>query len=115
MRNYREDFFDFYNHFVNDSIFQLERLHRPLSFVTVDHEDEFQILETTLDEGQWFSFRPPMLKERLTIVHYGQKEMPDANQKIIEFKGFGNGFSNTLYFEYHGGKWILMKFEDLSD
>ena len=57
----------------------------------------------------------PMLKERLTNVHYGQKEMPDTNQKIIEFKGFGNGFSNTLYFEYHGGKWILMKFEDLSD
>ena len=113
--NGREDFFDFYNHFVNDSIFQLERLHRPLSFVTVDPEDEFQILETTLDEGQWFSFRPPMLKERLTNVHYGQKEMPDTNQKIIEFKGFGNGFSNTLYFEYHGGKWILMKFEDLSD
>ena len=113
--NGREDFFDFYNHFVNDSIFQLERLHRPLSFVTVDPEDEFQILETTLDEGQWFSFRPPMLKERLTNVHYGQKEMPDTNQKIIEFKGFGNGFSNTLYFEYHGGKWILMKFEDLTD
>lgn len=56
-----------------------------------------------------------MLKERLTNVHYGQEEVADTDQKIIEFKGFGNGFSNTLYFEYRGGKWMLMKFEDLSD
>jgi hypothetical protein len=111
----REDFFDFYAHFANDSVFQRERLHDPLGFVTVDPEDEFQILETTLDEGQWFSFRPPLLKERLTNVHYGQKEVADTDRKIIEFKGFGNGFSNTLYFEYRNGKWMLMKFEDLSD
>lgn len=111
----REDFFDFYNRFANDSVFQRERLHDPLGFVTVDPEDEFQILETTLDEGQWFSFRPPLLKERLTNVHYGQKEVADTDRKIIEFKGFGNGFSNTLYFEYRNGKWMLMKFEDLSD
>ena len=47
----KEDFFDFYYRFANDSVFQSERLANPLSFVTVDPEDEFQILETTLDEG----------------------------------------------------------------
>ena len=111
----KEDFFDFYYRFANDSVFQSERLANPLSFVTVDPEDEFQILETTLDEGQWFSFRPPLMKERLTNVHYGQEAVPDTDTKIIEFKGFGNGFSNTLYFEYQGGEWWLMQFEDLSD
>ena len=111
----REDFFDFYYRFANDSVFQSERLANPLSFVTVDPEDEFQILETTLDEGQWFSFRPPLMKERLTNVHYGQEAVPDTDTKIIEFKGFGNGFSNTLYFECQGGEWWLMQFEDLSD
>ena len=111
----REDFFDFYFRFANDSVFQGERLADPLSFVTVDPEDEFQILETTLDEGQWFSFRPPLLKERLTNVHYGQEAVPDTDSKIVEFKGFGNGFSNTLYFECRGGEWILKQFEDLSD
>ena len=40
----REDFFDFYFRFANDSVFQGERLADPLSFVTVDPEDEFQIL-----------------------------------------------------------------------
>lgn len=111
----KEDFFDFYFRFANDSIFQSRRLRRPLKFITADPEDEFQILETTLDEGQWFSFRPPLLKERLTNVHYGQEAVPDPDSKIIEFKGFGNGFSNTLYFECRRGEWKLIKFEDLSD
>lgn len=110
-----EDFYDFYFRFANDSTFQAERLRDPLSFVTVDPDDEFQVLETTLEEGQWFAFRPPLLKERLTNVHYGQSEQSASNSKIIEFKGFGNGFSNTLYFERKNGQWRLDKFEDLSD
>lgn len=110
-----EDFFDFYGRFSSDTIFQGKRLHEPLAFVTVDPDDEFQILETTLDDGQWFSFRPPLLQGKLTNVHYGQREEVDSNTKIIEFKGFGNGFSNTLYFERRNGLWKLMKFEDLSD
>mgnify|MGYP002232261648 FL=1 len=41
----KEDFFEFYERFANDSVFQLSRLHEPLKFVTADPEDEFQILE----------------------------------------------------------------------
>lgn len=111
----KEDFFDFYTRFANDSIFQAERLRSPLSFVTADPDDEFQILETTLEDGQWFAFRPPLMKERLTNIHYGQRESSDSNTKIIDFKGFGNGFCNTLYFERKNGQWRLDKFEDLSD
>lgn len=111
----KEDFLDFYKRFSCDSVFQSERLSDPLAFVTADPEDEFQILETTLDEGQWFAFRPPMMKERLTNVHYGQPEKKDSDRKIMEFKGFGNGFSNTLYFVRRHGLWRLVKFEDLSD
>lgn len=110
-----EDFLSFYEHFASDSVFQRERLHKPLLFVTADPEDEFQILETTLDEGQWFAFRPPMMKDKLTNVRYGQKETMESETKIVEFKGFGNGFSNVLYFERRNGIWKLMKFEDLSD
>mgnify|MGYP000040150511 CR=1 FL=1 len=35
--------------------------------------------------------------------------------KVVEFKGFGNGFSNTLYFERRENIWQLIRFEDLSD
>lgn len=111
----KENFLTFYENFARDSVFQRSRLHNPLTFVTSDPEDEFQILETTLDEGQWFAFRPPMMKDRLTNVHYGQSENKDSDIKIVEFKGFGNGFNNTLYFKRHNGIWKLMEFEDLSD
>ena len=110
-----ENFFDFYTRFANDSIFQLERIQEPLAFVTVDPEDDFQILETVLNKGQWFSFCPPLLKERLTDIHYGQKDDPESDLKIIEIKGFGNGFNNTLYFRKINGIWKLIRFEDLSD
>lgn len=110
-----ENFYAFYERFSQDSVFQRQRLRRPLAFVTSDPEDEFQILETTLDEGQWFTFRPPIMKARLTNVHYGQPEATDSKYKIVEYKGFGNGFSNVLYFERKGGVWKLTKFEDLSD
>ncbi|HJH63324.1 MAG TPA: DUF4348 domain-containing protein [Bacteroides mediterraneensis] len=111
----KEDFYAFYERFSRDSLFQQERLHDPLKFVTADPEDEFQILETTLEQGQWFAFRPPMMKGRMTNVHYGQPENIHSDYKVVEFKGFGNGFSNTLYFERYGGEWKLMRFEDLSD
>lgn len=110
-----EDFLDFYERFSRDSVFQRNRLHYPLLFVTSDPEDEFRILETTLDVGQWFAFRPPMMRDSLTNVHYGQPENKTSKHKIIEFKGFGNGFNNTLYFECRKGIWKLTKFEDLSD
>ncbi len=111
----KEDFYTFYERFSRDSVFQQERLHDPLKFVTADPDDEFQILETTLEQGQWFAFRPPMMKGRMTNVHYGQPENMSSDYKVVEFKGFGNGFSNTLYFERYGGVWKLMRFEDLSD
>ena len=110
-----ENFYDFYHRFASDSIFQSERLSEPLLFSTVDPEDEFSVLETTLEKGQWFAFRPPMPTEKLTNIRYGQKETEESNTKIVEFKGLGNGLSNTLYFRRVHGKWKLYKFEDLGD
>ena len=114
-----EDFFSFYERFSTDSIFQRERLQEPLSFITADPEDDFEILETTLDPGQWFAFRPPLLQGWLSNVHYGQPQSVHSDHKILEIKGFGNGFNNTLYFELRKQKgenlWKLMEYEDLSD
>lgn len=111
----REDFFDFYARFANDSVFQLSRLHHPLKFVTADPEDEFQILETILEPGQWLAFQPELPREFLTNVNYGQHKTQHSRTKVIEIKGFGNGFNNTLYFECRHGEWKLVQFEDLSD
>ena len=111
----QETFVDFYTRFVEDSVFQTERIHDPLLFVTADPEDEFQIVETTLEKGQWFAFCPPLPRHGLTNIHYGQSNMPSSPVKILELKGLGNGFSNVLHFHCRKGLWKLMKFEDLSD
>ena len=111
----QEKFLDFYARFVEDSVFQAERLRDPLLFVTADPDDEFQIVETTLEAGQWFAFRPPMPRKELTNIHYGQTNGPNSSVKIVELKGFGNGFSIVLHFHRRQGIWKLVKLEDLSD
>ncbi len=111
----KEDFYEFYQRFVTDSVFQASRLHEPLRFVAPDPEDEFQIMETILEPGQWFAFQPVLPREVLTNVNYGQNDDINSNTKVIEMKGFGNGFNNTLYFRRYRGEWKLVQFEDLSD
>lgn len=113
--NENESFVDFFNRFVNDSIFQSQRIVEPLAFVTTDPDDDFSILETTLELNQWYAFMPPMPKDRLTNINYGQNVSEDSRYKVLAIKGIGNGFSNTLYFQRFGNEWKLYKFEDLSD
>jgi hypothetical protein len=111
----QEDFYEFYERFANDSLFQAERVADPLPFVAPDPDDEFQILETTIQKSQWFTFQPQLPTEFLTNVNYGQRLDKNSRTRIIELRGFGNGFSNTLYFRCRNGEWKLTKFEDLSN
>ena len=109
-----EDFINFFYHFASDSLFQSRRVSNPLIFVTSDPDDDFSILETTIDHNQWFAFRPSLPVERLSNINYGQSNDWDSSTKILALKGVGNGFSNLLYFRKETGKWILYKFEDTS-
>ena len=111
----QEDFYEFYERFANDSLFQAERVADPLPFVAPDPDDEFQILETTIQKEQWFTFQPKLPNEYLTNVNYGQRLNQNSRTRIIELRGFGNGFSNTLYFRCRNGVWRLTRFEDLSN
>lgn len=111
----QEDFYEFYERFANDSLFQAERVVDPLPFVTPDPEDEFQILETIIQKEQWFTFQPNLPNEYLTNINYGQRLERNSRTRIIELRGFGNGFNNTLYFRCRNGEWRLTRFEDLSN
>jgi len=111
----QEDFYEFYVRFANDSLFQAERVADPLPFVAPDPDDDFQILETTIQKSQWFTFQPKLPNEYLTNVNYGQRLNHDSRTRIIELRGFGNGFSNTLYFRCRNGEWKLTRFEDFSN
>lgn len=109
-----ENFVDFFGRFASDSIFQSQRIHEPLAFVTTDPDDDFSILETTLDLNQWFAFKPTLPVDKLSNINYGQKNSDNSSLKILALKGVGNGFSNILYFQRREGAWELYKFEDTS-
>ena len=113
--NGQEDFYEFYERFANDSLFQAERVVDPLPFVAPDPDDDFNILETTIQKEQWFAFQPKLPGEFLTNVNYGQRLDGNSRPRVIELRGFGNGFSNTLYFRCRNGEWKLTRFEDLSN
>lgn len=109
-----EDFITFYTRFVTDSIYQSRHIREPLVYITIDPDDEFSILETTLDLNQWYAFRPVLPVERLSNINYGQQNDDNATTKIMKVNGIGNGYSNIFYFRKRGGRWELYKYEDTS-
>lgn len=114
-KNESEDFVEFFDRFATDSLFQSQRIRQPLQFVTTDPDDDFSILETTLDSNQWFAFKPTLPTDKLSNINYGQQMDSRSAYKILALKGIGNGFSNILYFQRRGdGEWELYKFEDTS-
>ncbi|WP_298109917.1 DUF4348 domain-containing protein [uncultured Bacteroides sp.] len=109
-----EDFVDFYARFVTDSVYQSKHIHTPLKFITIDPDDEFSILETTLDLNQWYAFRPILPTDRLSNINYGQKNEDQSTTKILKVNGIGNGYSTVFYFRKKRGEWELYKYEDTS-
>ncbi|MGL5958388.1 MAG: DUF4348 domain-containing protein [Phocaeicola sp.] len=109
-----ESFYSFYYQFATDSVFQKRSLATPLVFTTTSSDDEFEVIDTFMDYEQWLTYCS-VLPPFLTNVNYGQSLKSDARTKIVELKGFGNGFNNTLYFEKKGKTWKLVKYEDLGD
>ena len=109
-----EDFVEFYTHFVTDSLYQARHIHTPLQFITIDPDDEFSILETTLDLNLWYAFSPMLPENRLSNINYGQENTDRSDTKILKVNGIGNGYSNLFYFRKRAGEWELYKYEDTS-
>ena len=108
------DFIAFYTRFATDSLFQQKHIAPRLQFVTIDPDDEFSILETTLDAGQWTAFSPQLPKERLSNIDYGQHISSQSHTRILKINGIGNGYSNLFYFRRQGESWELYRYEDTS-
>ncbi len=107
-------FLSFYGRFANDSIYQLEHVANPIEFVTLDPDDEFSILETTMGVSQWFAFRPELPTDKLTNINYGQANNDRSRMKILKVNGFEDGSCIILYFRKRGNEWEMYKFEDTS-
>lgn len=116
LKSKRTDFVEFYVQFAADSIYQLQHIKEPLEFVTTDPDDDFSIIETTLDVAQWFAFKPALPDTILTNITYGKESPENSQGKILQLKGIGNGFLNTLFFRRRtSGRWEMYKFEDTSN
>lgn len=112
------DFMSFYNKFATDTLYQASHISPHLMFVTTDPDDDFSVIETTLDLNQWFAFSPTMPTDKLSNICYGSAATNETSQptgkKILMLKGMGNGFSNVFYFKTRSkGGWELYKFEDV--
>lgn len=116
MASYKHrDFFTFYHRFVADSLFQSLHVNDPMTFVTLDPEDDFNILEANIDMEQWFAFRPMLPEHLLVNVDYGVKPSRRPKRKILTCKSLGGNFSTTSYFRRIDGEWMLTRFEDMSN
>ena len=110
-----KDFYSFYLHFVTDSLYQSTHVNDPMTFVTIDPEDEFSIIEANIDMEQWFAFRPALPEHLLVNVDYGVKPSRRPKKQILTCKSLGGNFSYTSYFRKINGEWMLTRFEDMSN
>ena len=112
--NDNEDFVRFYQRFATDPVYQQQHVKDPLTYITVDPENEFSIVESFIDAEQWPAFCPVIPTERLSNIIYGQQNNNDSNRKIMKLTGVADGLSNVLFFRRVNGEWELYKFEDTS-
>ena len=109
------EFYTFYHRFVTDSLYQSRHVNDPMTFVTVDPEDEFNIIEANIDMEQWFAFHPLSPEQVMINVDYGVKPSRRPKRKILTCKSLGGNFNTTSYFRRIDGEWMLTRFEDMSN
>lgn len=109
------EFMLFFHKFSNDSSFQAIHIQRPLRFVTTDPDDEFNILEATIDLGQWFAFAPALSQSTFIHFNYGQRLTDKKTPKIVVLKGIGNSQNNIFHFHPYRKEWKLVQYEDYSN
>lgn len=105
------DFIAFYRRFVSDRDFQNRSIANPLHFVTVDPDDDFNVIEGTLSHEQWEAFKPQLPSGTLTNIRYGQA-YGNPDEMIMVKRGIANGLMYMLSFKKIGGDWKLVSYEN---
>ena len=96
---------------MSDAVFQQLSVANPLRYVTPDPEDDFNMIEGTLDHSQWDAFKPQLPSGIITNIHYGQT-YNNANQMIMVKSGISNGLMDILGFQKRNGAWKLVSYEN---
>ncbi|NHN26259.1 DUF4348 domain-containing protein [Flavobacterium jejuense] len=104
-----EEFSNFIEKFSKDSIFQISRIHFPLTIQLLD--DDFELVDFSIVKGDYLmlTFMYPS-----DFVEFKQKTVVDENDAFIEVRGTGNGIMIDYFFEKINGKWQLKTWVDKS-
>ena len=106
-----EDFYQFYNQFSSDTIFQQESLAPQLSYTMEDPDEEGNDIEGTIDSGQWPAFRPEMPHDEFVNISFGQA-FPNPNRLLMVQCGISEGMLDVFTFHKDGHKWQLTSYEN---
>ena len=106
--NANASFLNFYQKFVNDSVFQLESINETVQFVGPDPDDDFAMMEGVITPDTWEAFAPALPVKVLYNIVYG-KPKSVGHEMIFLMRGVANGLEVELRFKKVGGKWLLMK------
>lgn len=104
-------FLEFYQRFATDSVFQRHHLSNPLRFSTTDEENDYAVIEGTIDAEQWTEFAPELPQDVLVCINYGQA-LNNPDRLLMQLRGISNGLQNVLRFQSENGRWRLTGFED---
>lgn len=101
-------FLRFYHRFVTDSTFQISSVNDPLQFTGPDPDDDFSIMNGTLEPEQWSSFAPQLPSSLLYNIQYTQS-YKESREKRFVIRGIANGLETELTFKRIGNSWKLVK------
>lgn len=107
----KENFDVFFQRFMTEEEFQLERVQFPLEFIEFD--ENYEEASKTIKKADWVHQWFYANEQAYPTISNGI-EPEDTDERIFEWHGIENGIYAAYYFKRIEGKWYLTKWEDLS-
>lgn len=104
-------FFQFYEKFVTDTLFQQESIAEQLAFTMEDPDEEEDDIEGIIDRGQWPVFRPEMPGKEFVSIDFGQ-DYPNPHRLLFLQCGISDGMLDIFTFQREGERWVLTSYEN---
>lgn len=104
-------FWNFYHHFVQDSVYQVAHISQPLSISLPDEESEGELIEGNIDADQYVVFAPELPMSHVLMIHFNDIKR-NPNHVIFIKCGVSSSMMDILTFERVDGEWKLVKLEE---
>lgn len=108
--NVNNDFYNFYQKFSSDTIFQREHLLSSFVYKTYDYEAS-EYIEGTLEPEQWSEVCPDLPVGIITNFICGEIN-PKSIKRTFTICRSASELNTTIEFRHWGGKWVVMSLEE---